>query len=370
MKTLLVGGHVWLPDGTIIENCPVLWEDGKILAVGDCGAKADRTLNAGSKTVIPGLVDVHTHGRVGYDFNTASAEQMAVMKKDYARHGVTSVFATLASATAEEWLRAIRDIEACGFDGVHLEGRYLNPKKRGAHAPELLVTPNADELERFLKEIHLPCHISAAYELDVDGSFTAKALQYGATLGLAHTMATAEETNLALERGVTSFTHLYNAMPPLHHREAGAVGVALCGGGYAELIADGMHVCPEMIRLAYRCLGKDKTVLITDSMEATGCPDGSYAIAGQPVQVQNGKAVTADGALAGSTLNLWDGVKNLMAFADIPFGEAVACATVNPARMVGIDGTVGSIEVGKRANMLLIDDGMNISTVIYNGEIL
>ena len=370
MKTLLTGGRVLL-DGGFAENCPILWEDGTILAVGNKSDRlvADRVMDASGLTSLPGLVDVHTHGRAGYDFNTATEEQMARMKRDYAAHGVTTVFATLASDTAEGWRRSIADIQKSGYDGIHFEGRYLNEGKRGAHAAELLVPLDAAELESFLQEIRIPCHVSAAYELDVDGSFAAVAKRHGATMGLAHTMATAEQARAAISHGVSSFTHLFNAMPPLHHREGGAVSAALCGGGFCELICDGMHVCPDMIALAYRCLGADKTVLITDSMEATGCPDGEYAIAGQPVSVMNGKALTMDGALAGSTLDLWDGVKNLMRFADLSLESAVLCATRNPARMVGLDGKVGSISAGKRADLIAADaESLTIEGVIANGE--
>ncbi len=370
MKTLLKNGCVLCSDGALRENYPILWEDGRILSVGVPVKEADCVIDAAGMTVIPGLVDVHTHGRAGFDFCTANAEQMQLMKEDYARHGVTSVFATLASDTPEGWKRSICNIQACGFAGIHLEGRYLNPAKRGAHAEHLLSPLDAEELTAVLEEIHIPCHISAAYELDADGSFSAAARAFGATMGLAHTGATAEQTRLAISRGVHSFTHLYNAMPPLHHREAGPVGVAFCGTGFGELIADGLHICPDMIALAYRCLGRDRTVLITDSMEGTGCPDGMYAIAGQPVELRNGRALTMYGALAGSTLDLWSGVKNLMRFANASFADAVWCATENPARMVGIDADVGSIAPGKVADLVLIDEALEIQNVIANGILL
>ena len=373
MKTLLCGGKVLCADGSFLESCPVMWENDRILAVGSaCDAcAADITLDATGKTVLPGLVDVHTHGRAGYDFSTADESGLRTMRADYLRHGVTSVFATLASATVDEWLSAIKRIQECGFEGIHFEGRYLNPAKRGAHAPELLAPLDAAELDTVFSTVTIPCHVTAAYELDTDGSFAACAKRHGATMGLGHTLATAREAREAVSRGVVSFTHLYNAMPPLHHREGGAVSIALCGGGYAELIVDGMHICPDMVALAWRCLGKDKAVPITDSMEGTGCADGEYTIAGQPVTVKNGKALTADGALAGSTLDLWDGVKNLIAFTGASLAEAVRCATQNPARMVGIDGFVGSIEAGKRADLILVDEAsMNIQTVIACGHIV
>ncbi|MBQ9784926.1 MAG: N-acetylglucosamine-6-phosphate deacetylase [Clostridia bacterium] len=370
MKILIMGGRVFRADRTFADQCPILLEDGQILAVGkNCDAVcADRVLDATGYTVLPGLVDVHTHGRMGFDFCGATAEEMRLMRADYARRGVTTVMATLASGTREEWINSIAAIEESGFDGIHFEGRYLNPAKRGAHAAHLLGALDANELDSFLKLVHIPCHVSAALELDADGSFSKKVLEHGATLGLGHTCATAADARMAIARGATSFTHLFNAMPPLHHREGGAVAVALNGGGYGEIIADGVHICADVVRLAYRSLGPDKTVLITDSMAGTGCPDGNYSIAGMPVLVKDGRALTTDGAIAGSTLNLWDGVKNLMHMAGIGLADAVACATVNPARMVGLDDRVGRIEVGLRADLLLVNGENEICHVIACGR--
>lgn len=372
MKILIKGGTVLKADGRFAQNCPILLEDDRILAVGpeaNAEADADKVIDAAGRLILPGLVDVHTHGRSGYDFSTATEEEMERMKQDYAHHGVTSVFATLASDTTEGWLRSIEAIQNCGFDGIHLEGCYLNPKKRGAHASHLLVPLDVSNLETVLASIHIPCHLTAAFELDEDGSFAACAKAHGITMGLGHTNANAEEARMALSRGVASFTHLYNTMPPLHHRDGGAVAVALCSDtAYGELIADGMHICPEMIALAYKCLGEERTVLITDSMEATGCGDGEYGIAGQPVIVKNGKALTLDGALAGSTLELWQGVQNLMKFAGISLEKAVCCASRNPAKMVGIYDRVGSIEVGKRADLLFVNEtGEQILSVMAGG---
>ncbi len=367
MRLLIQGARVWKSEHRFVSDCPVLIEDGKILSVGEI-ADADEVIDASGLMLLPGLVDAHTHGRAGFDFSTATREQMMEMKAAYARAGVTALFPTLASATESDWLRAIADIESCAFDGIHLEGRYLNPTKRGAHAPELLTTLDAAELDRVLSAITIPCHLSAAFELDTDGSFSACANRHGVTMGLCHTAAKASDARLAMERGVTAFTHLYNAMPPLHHREGGAVSVGLTSDAWVELIADGLHICPDMIALAWRCKSPDRVVLVTDSMEATGCPDGDYAIAGQHVTVKNGRAETDDGALAGSTLDLWQAVKNLMQFANIPLSDAIACATINPARMVGIDKTVGSIEPGLRADLLLVDDDLCIREVYTAGE--
>lgn len=369
MKLLIEHGRV-LSGNRFLQDCPILTEGDAILAVGSVGEVPKETprLSAEGLTVLPGLVDMHTHGRAGYDFTTATREQMMTMKRSYAEHGVTTVFATLASAEKRDWLRAVSDIEACGYDGIHLEGRYLNPVKRGAHNPALLVPLDPRDLEDCLNAIHIPCHVTAAYELDADGGFAACAKAYGATLGLGHSNATAAETRTAVSRGADCFTHLYNAMPPLHHREGGAVCVALTDDLWTELIVDGLHICPDMVRMTYRFKGPERLILITDSMEATGCPDGEYAIAGEPVIVRNGRAETRTGALAGSTLDLWQAVKNLMRMTGAPLEDAVRCATLNPATATGIADRVGSLEAGKRADLLLVDDEMNIRRVLSAGN--
>jgi N-acetylglucosamine-6-phosphate deacetylase len=193
-------------------------------------------------------------------------------------------------------------------------------------------------------------------------------VRHGGTVGIAHTTASYEEAMAALHRGAVSFTHTYNAMPPLMHRAGGATAAALVSDAYAELICDGLHISPEMVHLAFKCKGSNRLVLITDSMEATGMPDGEYSIAGLPVTVKDGKARTHEGAIAGSTLSLIDGVKNLALFAEISFETALYNATAAPAKMLGIFDTVGSLDVGKMANMLVLDNESNVREVIFKGD--
>lgn len=344
-------GAVLVTDDRITE---VLWEED----LSFCGGAVDEMVDAQGGYVMPGLVDVHTHGRNGFDFATADKEAIALMARCYAESGVTTVIPTLASATPQEWQAAIARLneyhgEGANLAGVHLEGRYLNPAKRGVHAPELLTVPDAAELESLLGQVRGVRHVTFAPELDEDGSFLKKALELGATVGIGHTAATYDQTVQALQNGATVMTHLYNAMPTLHHREGGAVAAGLlCDTAFCELICDGLHVSPEMVKLAYR-LKQDKLILITDSMEATGCPDGQYAIAGVSVTVKDGRAQTADGVLAGSTLSLWQGVVNLTEFADLPLGDALYCATYAPALAYGLADEVGSLEKGKRADILI-----------------
>ena len=382
MRTWIFGGYIYDTERRDFFRGGLLIANGMIDAIvpeGDAVPAHDHAIDANGKMLLPGMIDVHTHGRAGYDFNTADEQGMAHMAKSYLSSGVTTILPTLASApfvdlcTASDRIMSLAQTEqgSC-FAGVHLEGRFLNPAKRGAHAPELLASLDAKELKELLTHMPAPCHISAAWELDGDGSFAAAAKAHGATMGLAHTCADTAQAYQAIENGVVSFSHLFNAMPPLHHRAGGAACVALITPQtYAELICDGMHICPEMVKMAYLCKGDEHLVLITDSMEATDGSDGEYSIAGMKVIVKDGKALTTDGALAGSTLNLFDGVKNLAKFADIPFANALRCATYTPACMVGLEDKVGSLEVGKQADILIAEEiagDIVLRSVIKNGQ--
>ena len=382
MRTWIYGGLVYDTERRSFFRGGLLIEDsviGAIVPEGEPAPAHDEEICVAGQMLLPGLVDVHSHGRAGYDFNTADEDGMRHMAASYLRSGVTTLMPTLASApydalcTASDIITALAKEEQCScFAGVHLEGRYLNPAKRGAHAAELLAALNPDELGELLTHMPTPCHISAAWELDEDGAFAAVAKAHGATLGMGHTSADTAQAQLAVARGVNSFTHLYNAMPPLHHRAGGAACVALTDPEvYAELICDGLHICPEMVKMAYLCKGDDRLVLITDSMEATDGVDGEYSIAGMKVIVKDGKALTTDGALAGSTLSMLDGVKNLAKFANLSFAHALRCATYTPACMVGLSDKVGSLEVGKQADILIVTEeesgNIRLDRVLKNG---
>lgn len=374
MRTLIKNALVYSASGSEFKLGSLMFAEDKIIPVSN---EFDRIVDADGAYLVPGFVDVHTHGRAGFDFCNADADEMQTMSKSYLSVGTTSVFPTLASAPYGELLTAIDRINSlkgktkgASFDGIHLEGRYLNSKKRGAHATELLAKPNADEIGELILRMSTPCHITAALELDEDLSFSERVKQSGATLAIGHTNADyALALKLYNEYNI-SFSHLFNAMPPLSHRDAGAVCAGLTSGAYCELICDGLHISPEMISLAYRCLGSSRLSLITDSMSATGCSDGIYSIAGCRCTVKDGKATTDEGNLAGSTLDMKTAVENLMRFCSIPLEKALRCATLTPAEQVGIDSIVGSLDIGKRADLLLIGkngDKLNILKTFCRG---
>ncbi len=363
MKILFENCKVFDSSNRIFKTRSILVSDGVILDLlrhTDSRPEVDSVIDCGGRQVIPGLIDIHTHGRVGGDFNTADANDMRNMAKSYSEYGVTSVFPTLASAEFEslcsqaELIDNLKgDTDGAEFLGVHLEGRYLNPTKGGAHNPDLLVLPNASEIEEFAGYSKLPLRVSAAFELTGGDAFAEKAKELGATLSLAHTAATYKEAKEIYGKHKVAFTHLYNCMPPIHHRDGGTVLAALESGGFCELICDGHHISPEMVAFTYRMIGMDRLVLISDSMEATALSDGEYSIAGLPVYVKDGVARTEGGNLAGSTLSLVHGVENLAKFANIPIEDALICATLTPARAVGLENKVGKLAVGNRADFII-----------------
>ena len=375
---LIKNANVYVNAKRQFEIKDILITDGVIADIGQLDTDGCQVIDAAGAPVVSGLIDVHTHGRAGHDFNDADEAALHKMARDYALRGVTSVMPTLASAPMDMLAEAAGRLNGfspddgeASFCGVHLEGRYLNPAKRGAHAEHLISGLRAEELELF-GDIS-PLHITAAYELDSDGSFSAKALEMGATLGLGHTEASFAQARLAESRGVTAYTHLFNVMPPLHHRDGGAVCAALTGEGFGELICDGIHIAPQMIKLGFSMLGDKRTVLVSDSMEATGCPDGDgYSICGNAVVVKNGIPYTVEGALAGSTLTLDRAVNNLIDFCGITLAEAIPCATENPAREIGVFDKLGSVDIGKSADLLFLENThrLDIKRVMVRGKFI
>lgn len=381
--------HILIRNASIYHTADRTFYDGSILIADDrivlvapvelTPPEGAEILDAHGLRVIPGLVDVHTHGRAGGDFGNADQALMTHMAKSYLDSGVTTVMPTLASAPLTELETAIDRINTLRREsaasrgvlpnvaGTHLEGRYLNVKRRGAHAADLLVTPNADELEALLARVDGARHVTAALELDESGDFLRRALAMGATVSLGHSDADFETANRLIGEGVTALTHTFNALPPLHHRDGGAVAAGLLSdSAFCEMICDGFHIAPHMVKLAYRLAG-DRLTLISDSMEATGCADGEYSIAGNPVTVKDGKARTHDGAIAGSTLSMWEAVLNLAVFANISMENAIYAATMAPALEIGLENEIGSIDVGKRADLLVLADDNTISRILCGG---
>lgn len=365
-RVAFVNGYVFNSDTEAFEKANIVCENGKVVSVdlevpNDC-----EIVDMNGKYLMPGLVDVHTHGIGGHDFNYAKRNEVEKMRMCYAKAGTTSVMATLASEIPENLCKYSEEINAnrnkndgyAKIIGIHLEGRYLNPIKKGAHSEKLLANPNLEELDELLKVMMpAPMHFSLAPEVDGAEAFIKEIKRNGGTVGIAHTNATYEESMEAISWGATSFTHTFNAMTSVHHRMPGATVCAMTNDdAYAEVISDGEHLHPAIVNLIYKSKPSDKMVLITDSMAATGEPDGEYSIAGSPVTVINGRAIILpSGTIAGSTLTMFRAITNMMKFCSLPLEKVIKYATINPANMVGASG-IGKIESGYNADFIVIND--------------
>ncbi len=347
---------------------------------------AEETVDCGGVYMIPGMVDVHTHGRGGYCSGDATAEEMCEMAKAYAKAGTTSFMATVMTVPTDWYPRAISNIRqaaarqkntVCGANimGIHFEGRYLCEPKKGAHDAALLAPLDADELAGFIKQAicddsPLKCfHVTCAPELPGGEEFVKRAVSMGATVGIGHSIATYDECIKAMEWGASTFTHIYNAMGSFTHREPSCAGTGLVMDAYAELICDGYHVHPGAVKLAYLAKSAEKLVLITDSLPAAGLEPGIHKMGASTVDTRNGKiGYCPDGVtINGSIIDLFTGLKNFMSFTGTSLEEAIPYATINPAKMIGAGDIIGSLDAGKYADFILLGDDNNIADVYVRG---
>ncbi len=353
------------------------------------GGTADEVVDCKGAYIIPGMIDIHTHGRAGVDSSNASAEEILKMARSYAKAGTTSFLPTFGTVPLDWYAKAIDSITAAracqlqavdGADilGIHFEGRYINVKKKGAHDPAHLAPLNPDELAGHIermqnKQPSMHFHITCAPELEGGEAFVKRAVSMGAAVSIGHSNATMQECEKALEWGAKSFTHLYNAMSPLSHREPGCVGTGLATDAYTELISDGFHVAPAVIRLTQRAKSPDRLVLITDSLPPAGMEPGIYHMGHEQVDTRNGKiAYCMDGVtINGSIIDLFTGLKNFMEFTGLTLEEAIPYANLNPARLIGAADTVGTLEAGKQADFILLkEDKATIDRVYVRGTLI
>lgn len=314
------------------------------------------------KKVFSGLVDIHSHGCLGYDTMDGDMSSLEEMSEYLFKAGVTSWYPTTMTEAIESIGKAVESIPARLSDradilGFHMEGPFISGKYIGAQNPNFLMSPDDAVLEG-LGNIKL---VTVAPELSGMEQFISKASELGVRVCIGHTDCSYNEAVSAFESGAVCLTHTFNAMPPLHHREPGPIGAAIMSNGYVQVICDGIHIHKAVITALYRIFGSERMILISDSMRATGIDDGEYMFGGQKVVVSGGVARTEGGALAGSTSTLYTCVMKAIEFG-IPADEAFAMASGTPAAMMGIK--KGRIEAGYDADFIVVDDNYRLLDVL------
>lgn len=339
-------------------------------------ARHGEDIPADADYLIPGLVDLHLHGNSGHDFSDGDAAGNAVMLEFLAKNGTLTCCPTTMALPEEILSEACTAIlqaapsAGANVAGIHLEGPFFHPAKKGAQPECNLKLPNADMILRLQDAAGGAVRI-LSFAPELEGSMALiQALKDKMILSAAHTTANYDTAAAAFQAGVRHVTHLFNAMPPLLHRDPGVIGAAAeTSHVRAELICDGIHVHPSMVRAAFALFGADRICLISDAMSACGMPDGDYSLGGQAVQVSAGRATLADGTLAGSASTLFFCFQQAIRFG-IPSADAVKAAAWNPAAALGLEHQIGCIAPGYRADLLLCDKDWQLKQVILRGETL
>ena len=324
--------------------------------------------------LIPGLIDIHTHAAVGEDASDASYEGYEKMSLYYAKDGVTSWLPTTMTLGEDELTRAmhtardfIRPDGGAKLMGINLEGPFVSAKKCGAQNPLFIKAPDADMFFRLNEASGGKVKLVTVAPEEPGAVEFIRRVSKTCTVSLGHTAAAYDTAMRAFEAGASHATHLFNAMPPLHHRDPGVIAAACDAGASVELITDGFHIHPAVVRLVHRLFG-EKLVLISDSLRCAGMPDGDYELGGQPITMKNGKAtLKGTDTLAGSSVHLMEGLRRAVSFG-VPLESAVFAATCAPARAVGLGDSIGSLYNGFPADMVLLDRELNVKRVYINGK--
>ena len=373
----VINGKVYL-DSHFAEDKVILFEETiqQIIDRTDWDGKADQIIDAGGAYVTPGFVDVHIHGFNGADVMDGKTESLSVRAKGLTANGVTSFLATtmtMGVPVIRSALAAVRKYtedaalsrQGAEIVGVHLEGPFINPKKKGAQRGEDIIPADIRVIEGYEDLVKV---ITIAPEMPDNMDFIEK---YGDRFcfSIGHTDADYDTAKTAVQKGAKGMTHLFNAMTPLQHRAPGVVTAGLTEDIYTELIADTIHVHKGIFELIYKQKGVSRLILITDAMRGAGMAEGNYDLGGQEVIIKDGRCLLIDGTLAGSVLKLNDAVRNFSESTTIGLEKVIPLATLTPATYIGVQDRKGSLEVGKDADIVLLDDKIKVLKTIARGEI-
>jgi N-acetylglucosamine-6-phosphate deacetylase len=365
----------------VLEESAVLVEGGRIVAVGPFGEvpcpRGARRIEADGLILTPGFIDLQVNGAFGSDF-TATPSSIWVVASNLPRYGVTAFLPTIITSPVETIAaaqEAVSNVPSSQFKGatplgLHLEGPFLNEAKRGAHNPSYLRLPDATVVEQWSPDKGVRM-VTLAPELPGALPIIRALVERGIVVSAGHSMASLEEAQAGIEAGITYGTHLFNAMPSLDHREPGLTGALLVGNDVTVgVIADGIHLHPDIVKLVWKSKGAGRVSLVTDAMAALGMPPGNYLLSDQNVIVDGLTARLADGRLAGSVLSLDQAVRNLVAFTGSQLSEAISTVTSTPAALLGLDGSRGRIAPGYIADLTLLTNDLQVYATIVTGELL
>jgi N-acetylglucosamine-6-phosphate deacetylase len=382
MKTVITAAQLLTPDKTI-DHPVLVVEDERIVAL---GSREQLSIPAGARhhdfpneILAPGFIDIHIHGGSGHDVMELDSAALATIERGMVKHGVTSYLPTTVTAPLPDTLRSLEHLGKAltrksepGRSrplGIHLEGPFISHAKRGVHPPENLLRPSPKILRQFYEVSGGTVRMmTIAPEIEGGVETIAEASTLGIHISLGHSNATFAEANAGIEAGARHATHTFNAMRPLDHREPGILGAVLSDDRVtADLIADGLHVDPAVIKIFLRAKGLDRTILITDAISATGMPDGKYKLGGFEVVVK-GNRCDLDGKLAGSVLTLDRAVRNVMKFVPLPLEDAIRLVTLNPARAIGITNTHATLAAGRIADIVVLTPSGEVVTTMAAGQ--
>ncbi|MFH9492949.1 MULTISPECIES: N-acetylglucosamine-6-phosphate deacetylase [Streptomyces] len=369
-STVLAGARVVLPTGTV-ENGRVIVEGTRIAGSTPDGA---RTVDLRGHWVVPGFVDMHNHGGGGASFATGTAEDVLTGVRTHRAHGSTTVVASTVTGDLDFLARQAgmlsELVEQGELAGIHFEGPFISPCRKGAHSEALLRDPDPAEVRKLVDAARGTAKmVTLATELPGGIESVRLLAEHGVIAAVGHTDATYEQTVAAIEAGATVATHLFNAMPALGHRAPGPIAALLEDERVTvELINDGTHLHPAALELAYHHAGAGRVALITDAMDAAGSADGDYLLGPLGVVVKDGVARLVDGgSIAGSTLTLDTAFRRAVTVDKIPVEDVVRSISANPARLLGLDDRVGSLEPGKDADLVVLDEDFTLRGVMRRG---
>jgi N-acetylglucosamine-6-phosphate deacetylase len=377
---LITNAKIITPERSI-ENGWLLARDGKIATIGVQSPPDTEEIpvfDANGLTLLPGFIDIHVHGAVGADTMDADPESLRKMAAFFAKQGVIGFTPTTLTDSHERTLAALQTIksmmntpyEGAAILGCHLEGPYLNLEKSGAQNTQYIRCADHAEATAYL-DIGVIRLLAIAPEFEENHWLIRECVQRGITVSVAHTNATYQQMQNAIAMGINHATHTYNAMTGLHHREPGVLGAVMESTAVrCELIADNIHVHPAAMNVLWRAKGKDKLVLITDSMQATGMPEGVYKLGHYDVTVANGSATIANGSLAGSIITMQKAVRNFMLATGESLENIWQVMSLNPARAIHLAHCKGSLEVGKDADMVLVNHAIDVCLTVVGGKVV